>query len=246
LVGYWEPHGDDSDDDDELGMMGDGLEDEEESEDELKVGGDGMPKKRIEGLDDIENFDDDDDGDDDDDDDDDEIDLEDGDDDEAPPLIAKPKALPAGASTNKQKPGQANKSVPITIQSGKPQGNSPAATKPDGKGKGKVAPKSAPEGSSVGQKRKANGDAAGAPEVKQAKSTPPTAAKGVAGGDAAGDAKFQLDLTDYLTKHGKTSMSELGSKVKKPAGVAKKLQAFMKDRTQLFKIENGHVELISK
>jgi len=39
-------------------------------------------------------------------------------------------------------------------------------------------------------------------------------------------------------------MSELGSKVKKPAGVSKKLAQFLKDRTNLYKVDGSHVELM--
>jgi len=239
LVGYWEPHGA-SDSEDELDLMADEAEESDEAgesdlEDEVPslLNGDRAKKphetaslaKSGEDESDDEAAE--------------ELSESDG---ETELPMAPPKggkSLPGGASANKQKPTQA-----------KPERTTPAM-KPEAAGKGpqgaagkaKAAPKPTPKAASAndtqaGQKRKqVPGDKSTQPPAKQAK----TAGKGA---DAGGDDKFQLDLTDYLTKHGRTTMSELGSKVKKPAGVVKKLAQFLKDRANLFKVDGSHVELM--
>jgi len=273
LVGYWEPHSEDTDDEhDHLGLMHDEAEGSEDEEDELEqIMDDGGSKKihvpvksktpgaKIEDLDDLDDLEDLDDSDDSGDDDLDDGDLDDDEDDEEEKVAvveAKPKALPAGASTNKQKPGQAQPAKPSpgaakVTPGGKPQQQQQGTPGAKAKAQPKVAAKQ-PTPADAGQKRKATGEPAGAapvPPAKQAKTAGPAAGAAAAGAnggaaDAGAESKFQEDLTDYLKKSGRTSMSELGSKVKKPAGVAKKLQAFLKERTNLFKVENGQVELI--
>ena len=46
----------------------------------------------------------------------------------------------------------------------------------------------------------------------------------------------------FLQQHGRTSMSALGGKIKKPASIAK-LGAWMKERPDKFKIVGDSVEL---
>jgi len=126
LVGYWEPHSEHSDDEDEFDALMDGEESKEEDDEEddvehiinsgvmeakqkLQLSGKGKAQAaKIEEIIDEDNLDEElsgsdlDDDDDDDKDDDDEDDDESEDDLEAD-VTAKPKALPAGASANKQK-----------------------------------------------------------------------------------------------------------------------------------------------
>jgi len=212
LLGYWEPNPSlsDDDDDDELGLMDDeAIESDEEDAEEMERFSKKLPN--IEELGD------------------DESDEEEDDEDEvAPAVVAKPKTLPAGASANKQKPGQKG--------GVKPEQNKNQVPQP----KGKAGPKASPKASDSqqGQKRKAGDSPAAEPTPKQAKAATPATA------DAGGEEKFQSDLHEYLTKHGRTTMSELGSKVKKPAGVAKKIGVFLKERKDIFKIEGSNVELM--
>jgi len=156
-----------------------------------------------------------------------ETDEEEDEDDEveaAPPVVAsKPKALPAGASANKQKPGQKGGDKPQPKQSAQ----------------SKAAPKASD--AQQGQKRKAADVPAAEPAAKQAKG-----AAAPAKAEGGGEEKFQADLIEYLKKNGRTSMSELGSKVKKPAGVAKKVGVFLKERKDTFKIDGNNVQLAAQ
>jgi len=221
LVGYWEPQGD-SDDEGDMDLMGDEAEESEGEESDLE---DEVPSllnggKKPHALASVAKAG----QDDSDDEDDEEGDGSDSEEDEVPTAPPKgAKGLAAGASANKQKPQQR----------GAPQAAAP---------KGKAAPKAAPAEAQAGKRKQPPTDKpATQPPAKQAKMTAATpAAKASADG---GDDKFEHDLTEYLTKHGRTSMSELGSKVKKPAGVAKKLAAFLKDRAALFKVDGSHVEV---
>jgi len=227
LVGYWEPQGDSDDEGDLEGLMGDEAEESDGGEEsDLK---DEVPSllngnKKPHAMESVAKA-----GDDDSDDEEDEEDVSDSEEDElpsGPPPKAGKGLAAAGASANKQKPQQ-NK--------GAPQGAAP---------KGKAAPKaaaSAPAEAQAGKRKQPPTDkAATQPPAKQAKTAAAPAAKASADG---GDDKFEHDLTEYLTKHGRTSMSELGSKVKKPAGVSKKLAAFLKDRATMFKVDGSHVEV---
>jgi nucleophosmin 1 len=216
LLGYWEPNPSLSDEeDDDEGMSGlMGDEGVSESDEENEEEMERFAKK----LPNIEEL-----GDEESDEEDDEEDLEE------PVEVAKPKALPVGgASANKQKPGQKG--------GDKPQQQNKNQVPPP---KAKAGPKASPKANEVqqGQKRKATDGPAAEPAAKQAKAATPAKVEG-------GEEKFQADLTEYLTKNGRTSMSELGSKVKKPAGVAKKIGVFLKERKDVFKIEGNNVELL--
>jgi len=149
-------------------------------------------------------------------------DEEDDDEVEIPPVVpTKAKPTPVGASANKQKPGQ---KAEQKVQA------------PHAKAGAKASPKASD--ANVAQKRKASDTPVAEPASKQSKTSTP------AKGDAGGEDKFQADLQEYLTKHGRTTMSELGSKVKKPAGVSKKIGVFLKERKDMFKIEGNNVELL--
>jgi len=247
LVGYWEPHGESDDDEDELDFMADEAEESDEAgesdlDDEIPslLNGDrakkpqGMPSAAKAGESDEE---------------DDEELGESDDESEMPVAVPQTKAgkgLPAGVSANKQKPSQQPKQAPKSSPALKSEAQPAKAAA----GKAKATPKAAPKvaaanESQASQKRKqAPAEKTSTqPPAKQAKTAATPAAAGKGTTDAAGDDKFQSDLTEYLTKHGRTTMSELGSKVKKPAGVAKKLAAFLKDRTNLFKVDGTHVEM---
>jgi len=206
LLGYWEPNPSlsDEEDDDELGLMDDEAIETSDEEAEMER----FSKK----LPDIEEVGDDDESDE---------EEEDDEEDVPPAVVAKPKAGAAGASANKQKPGQKG-------------GDKNTLPQP----KAKVGPKATPK--AADQKRKATDSPAPEPAAKQAKSGAPAGAAKSEGGED----KFQADLTEYLSKHGRTTMSELGSKVKKPAGMAKKIGVFLKERKDIFKIEGSNVELL--
>jgi len=211
LIGYWEPNpslSDEDDDDEMAGLMeGDGVsESDEEDAEEMERFSKKLPNIADIGEDSDEDEDEDD-----------EIEAV------APPVVAsKPKALPAGASANKQKPGQKG-------------GDKPQHNKVQQIPQSKAAPKA-----SDGQKRKAADTPAAEPAAKQAKAA---AAAAPAKAEGGGEEKFQADLIEYLKKNGRTSMSELGSKVKKPAGVAKKVGVFLKERKDTFKIDGNNVQL---
>jgi len=214
LLGYWEPNPSLSDEDDDEGMSG-LMGDEGVSEsDEEEMD---VAERFVKKLPSIEELGDD------------ESDEEEDEEEDEPAEVAKPKALPAGASANKQKPGQKGGEKPQ-------QQNKNQVPQPKAKG----GPKASPKANEVqqGQKRKADAAPAAEPASKQVK--PATPAKA----DGGNEEKFQADLTEYLSKNGRTSMSELGSKVKKPAGVAKKIGVFLKERKDIFKIEGNNVELL--
>jgi len=237
LVGYWEPQGDSDDEGGDLNLMGDeaeeseGEDDESELEDEVPAllnGGDHIKKPEAmlslakAGEDESDEEDNE--------------EEESDEEDEMPSAAPKAgKGLAAGASANKQKPQQSKKieAAPAT------KGPQVAA------GKAKAAPKAGPQvaANEAGQKRKQapTDKASTQPPSKQAKTAAAPAGKASTEG---GDDKFESDLTEYLKKHGRTSMSELGSKVKKPAGVSKKLAAFLKDKPTMFKVDGSHVELL--
>jgi len=156
----------------------------------------------------------------------DEDDDEDDEDEDDEVEDVKPKAQPQGASSNKQKP-KAAAGKPATPSAVQPVAKAQPKGKPEPKKQaGKPQPKAKPE---ADNKRKAEASPT-APSDKKAKSE-------------GGDAKFHEDLVEYLTKNGRTSFSELGSKVKKPEGVPKKLAAFLKDKPTVFKVDGSHVEL---
>jgi len=231
LVGYWEPHGASDSEDEELDFMADEADESEAGESDLDdevpnlLNNDRMKKPQAisalakAGLDEEDDEEDE--------------EQQSESDEEAPvvPPVKGAKAQAGGVSANKQKVQQ--------TPAGKAQ--------PHPAGKAKAAPKPAPKTAAVeaGQKRKQApvDKATPQPPAKQAKTAAAApAAKGST--EAGGEEKFQADLTEYLTKHGRTTMSELGSKVKKPAGVSKKLALFLKDRTSLFKVDGSHVELM--
>lgn len=230
LVGYWEPSGgsDDDMDDDDMDGMPEGMHDSDDEEEDVK-GGAGMKS-----LGDIEaDFDEDED----DLDDDDECDIY-GD---VPPELlpaGKEQGKPAlfGASNNKQKPNNV-KQAQAKQGANKPQAAAHPEAQPKAQCKAKPAEpkaKAAPKASPVeGAKRKADGNAA-QPAAKQAKTAT----------SEGSETKFHDDLVEYLTKNGRTTLSELGSKVKKPDGVAKKLAAFIKEKPAVFKVDGSHVELL--
>jgi len=214
LLGYWEPNPSLSDDEDD-GMSGlMGDEGVSESDEENAEEMESFAKK----LPSIEELGDD------------ESDEDDEEEDDEPVEAAKPKALPAGgASANKQKPGQKDGDKPQ--QQNKSQVPQPKA---------KAGPKASPKANEVqqGQKRKAADGPATEPSAKRAISATPAKVEG------GGEEKFKADLTEYLSKDGRPCMSEMGSKVKKPAGVAKKIGVFLKERKDVFKIEGNNVELL--
>jgi len=209
LIGYWEPNpslSDEEDDDEMAGLMESDAISESDEDDET------AEMERFSKMLPEANSDE----------------SEDEDEDEeaavAPPVVApKAKALPAGASANKQKPGQKG------------------GDKPQPKAQAKPAPKASE--AQQGQKRKAADVPAAEPAAKQAKGA---AAAAPAKAEGGGEEKFQADLIEYLKKNGRTSMSELGSKVKKPAGVAKKVGVFLKERKDTFKIDGNNVQLTSQ
>ena len=58
-----------------------------------------------------------------------------------------------------------------------------------------------------------------------------------------GDAgSYEKDLVAFLTKHGKTSMAIIGTRVKKPSGVPK-LGQFIAERPKVFKKAGNDIEL---
>jgi len=249
LVGYWEPHGESDNDEDELDFMADEAEESDEAgesdlDDEIPSLLNGDRTKKPQGMPSAAKAGDEDESDEEDD----EEHGESDDESEMPVAVPQTKAgkgLQAGVSANKQKPSQQPKQAPKS-----PALKQEAQPAKAAAGKAKATPKAAPKvaaanESQASQKRKpAPAEKTSTqPPAKQAKTAATPAAAGKGTTDAAGDDKFQSDLTEYLTKHGRTTMSELGSKVKKPAGVAKKLAAFLKDRTNLFKVDGTHVEM---
>jgi nucleophosmin 1 len=214
LIGYWEPNPSlsDEDDDDMAGLMeGEGVSDsDEEDAEEME-----RFAKKLPTIEDLgEDSDEDDD--------------EDDENEVAPAaVVPKPKGLPAGASANKQKPGQKGGDKPPQ-QNKNQQGPQP---------KSKASPKA--NDAQPAQKRKA----AETPPVAEPASKQAKPAATAAKVDAGSEDKFQADLVEYLKKNGRTSMSELGSKVKKPAGVAKKIGVFLKERKDTFKIDGNNVLL---
>lgn len=231
LVGYWEPSAGSDDDMGDMDGLGEGLEDSDEETSVSFPDQAGAPR----GLeDDIDGeFDDEDDDEDDEDDDEDEVENV---------QEKKPKAQPFGASGNKQKPKVAE-AKPAAAKVPAVVANQQPATKAQPKNKAaepkkqaaepkKQAGKAAPKEADQSLKRK--------PEAVAA--TPPTGDKKAKQDGAEG--KFHDDLLDYLTKNGRTSFSELGSKVKKPDGVSKKLAAFVKEKPTVFKVDGSHVELV--
>ena len=58
-------------------------------------------------------------------------------------------------------------------------------------------------------------------------------------------AEFEAQVVSFLKTHGRTGMSALGGKVKKPGNVPK-LNAFIKERPHLFKLIGDQVELVKK
>mmetsp|Transcript_14785 Transcript_14785/g.29857 ORF Transcript_14785/g.29857 Transcript_14785/m.29857 type:complete len:318 (-) Transcript_14785:476-1429(-) len=107
-----------------------------------------------------------------------------------------------------------------------------------------------------GVKRKAPSPENGpqAPPTKQAKNaaaSPAEAGKPQAspkGGPAKNkdDVTFETQLVEYLKKHSKVPLAELGQKIKKPAGVQKKLGNFLKERPEIFKIDGAIASLVKK
>lgn len=181
---------------------------------------------------------------------------EDGSEDEeelAKQIIAK---LPVGNQANGKKPAkpekkaEAAKASPAT----KPQPSPKTGAQPSPKTGAQPSPKTAPQPSpkTVPQaapaaapqekKRKADSQQEGKPEEKKVKTAPAAA---VAGGDVH-EANYEKAIGEYLKKSGRVNLSELGGKVPKPKEVAKKMGQFIKERPNVFKVENNFVELVKK
>eukprot|EP00914_Ancora_sagittata_P020682 GHVO01040800.1.p1 GENE.GHVO01040800.1~~GHVO01040800.1.p1 ORF type:complete len:299 (-),score=90.61 GHVO01040800.1:256-1125(-) len=110
----------------------------------------------------------------------------------------------------------------------------PAAKKAAEKPKGKKAPvekkpAAKPEAAVAASPKKRKDDKPAQKPTKQAKVDP--------------DAEFETTVKEYLKKHGKTSLSLLGGKLKKPEGVSTKLGQFIRERGHIFKVQEGAVSL---
>ncbi|CCF75208.2 nucleophosmin 1 [Babesia microti strain RI] len=55
---------------------------------------------------------------------------------------------------------------------------------------------------------------------------------------------YEKSLCDYLKKNGKTTLALLGSKVKKPVGLNVKIGQFLKERSNIFKVNGDSVSLV--
>eukprot|EP00917_Polyrhabdina_sp_WS-2016_P002055 GHVP01004419.1.p5 GENE.GHVP01004419.1~~GHVP01004419.1.p5 ORF type:complete len:326 (-),score=103.34 GHVP01004419.1:3346-4323(-) len=121
----------------------------------------------------------------------------------------------------------------------------PVPAKPSKNEKGKKAAAAAPaakEGKK-GKEGKEN-QAAASPNNKRPADKPLEKKDAKKGKPAAASdhSTFVKSLKDYLSANGKTELSSLGVKVKKPADV-QKLGAFLRERPQEFKLENNMVSL---
>lgn len=84
---------------------------------------------------------------------------------------------------------------------------------------------------------------AAAPPAKKAKTEPKGAVKASAKADTASpDAEYLKSLVDFLQKNGNQKLSELGSKVKRPAGVPK-MGSVLKSNQDMFAITGDTVSL---
>jgi hypothetical protein len=71
----------------------------------------------------------------------------------------------------------------------------------------------------------------------------PAAEKGVSTPGSA--VEFEAQIVSFLKTHGRTGMSALGGKVKKPGNVSK-MSTFIKERPHLFLVIADQVELVKK